>query len=208
MIPETALVVGAVLLVVIALVIHKRLLDLPGIFIGGIVALFVAERGGLGAFFAIILFFLVGESVTRFVRGKYRQKEHGTRSTVNIIGNVGPALLALIINPVPFSVGYFASLASAFADTLSSEIGGMSKDPPLLITTLKPVTPGTDGGITVLGLVAAAAGGIIFGILGYVLTQDVFWLAALTLAGIMGSVLDSLIGATLQKEGYADNNLT
>lgn len=201
-------VVAAVLLLIALLSIRKNLLDMMGILIGFIVSIFVAEKGGLGSFFAIIVFFLVGEAITRYTRKWHHRKTHERRSTVNIVGNIGPALIALAFNPVAFNVAFFGSLAAAFGDTLSSEIGVLSKERPLLITNLKPATAGEDGAVSLLGFIAAAAGGLLFGLIAFVVSQNWIWIPIMLLAGVVGSAVDSYIGATLQKDGFTDNNST
>jgi uncharacterized protein (TIGR00297 family) len=116
--------------------------------------------------------------------------------------------VALAFNPFPFNVGFFASLAAAFGDTLSSEIGSLSKEKPVLITTLSLVYPGEDGGVTILGFLASMLGGLLYGVLCYLITGNISWIGIMTLAGLLGSTLDSIIGATLQRGEYIDNNVT
>lgn len=200
-------IVLVVLVFVLALILRKKLLKPTAVATGLITALFVAWRGGIHSFLAIILFFLIGEFVTRMIRNKYSHKPHATRSTSNIVGNIGPAIIALAINPTPFNVMFFASLSAAFADTLSSEIGVLSREQPVMITTLKPVQAGTDGAVSSLGFTAAALGGVIFAILGFFASGNVFLALMLFAAGVFGSVLDSFLGATLQQRGILDNNL-
>lgn len=199
-------IVGVTLLLVLLLIWWKKLLKPTAIVTGLIASLYVAYFGGVGSFFAIILFFLVGEFVTRVIRDKHHPKPHGQRSTVNIVGNIGPSMIALLLNPVAFNVMFFSSLSAAFADTLSSEIGVLSKDKPLMITTLKPATPGQDGAVSILGFVGAAIGGLVFGVITFALTNSFYWAGLIFIAGLFGSIFDSFLGATLQKYGYLDNN--
>lgn len=121
--------------------------------------------------------------------------------------------------------GYTGALATANGDTWATELGVLNTHQPRLITTGKPVPPGTSGGITLLGTGASAAGGLSLGL--------VFWLlekvgTALVrpsidmhinkstsrgainrplpfiglLSGLAGSLADSLMGATLQAMYY------
>ncbi|KAJ8640597.1 hypothetical protein MRB53_017291 [Persea americana] len=71
-----------------------------------------------------------------------------------------------------------ALYACCNGDTWSSELGMLSDAQPRLITTFKPVRKGTNGGVTTTGLVAAAA------------------------AGLCGSLIDSVLGATVQFSGF------
>jgi len=99
-------------------------------------------------------------------------------------------------------------------DTWSSEIGVLSNEQPRLITTLKPVRKGTNGGVTLQGLLAATGGGLIIGltfvIVGLLTAECSFDMALRQLlvlpisaaAGLLGSLIDSLLGATLQFSGY------
>jgi uncharacterized protein (TIGR00297 family) len=110
--------------------------------------------------------------------------------------------------------GVIGHYACCNGDTWSSELGILSKAEPRIITTFKRVRKGTNGGVTIDGLLAAAAAGFSIGLtfvlLGFLTTQcssDVFWRQLLviplaTAAGLCGSLIDSLLGATLQYSGY------
>ena len=54
-----------------------------------------------------------------------------------------------------------AALAEATADTLASELGEVLGGPPLLLTTLRRVAPGTDGAISLAGTVAGTGGAVL-----------------------------------------------
>ena len=48
-------------------------------------------------------------------------------------------------------------------DTLASELGILSSSPPILLTTLKTVPPGTNGALSFLGTAASVGGGMAMG---------------------------------------------
>jgi uncharacterized membrane protein len=100
----------------------------------------------------------------------------------------------------------------------------LSSSPPRLISSWARVPPGTNGGVTLLGLGAGAAGGLAMGLLQWAAgcisgefmgalqpaagqaaaacTGAQFWLLLGTAAGVTGSLIDSLLGATLQYSGW------
>lgn len=102
--------------------------------------------------------------------------------------------------------GFTGALAAANADTWATELGILNSSPPRLITTGKPVVPGTSGGITLLGTAAAFGGALSLGLWFWMLQGFRKSLAALPLisaiGGMAGTVFDSFLGATLQAMYY------
>ncbi|NXG07513.1 TMM19 protein, partial [Sakesphorus luctuosus] len=162
-------------------------------------------------------------------------KEGGQRNWIQVFCNGGVptelALLYMIENgpgeiPIDFSKEYTASwmclsllgaLACSAGDTWASEIGSvMSKSKPRLITTWEQVPVGTNGAITFVGLLSSLLGGMAVGI-AYFITQLIFvtdleisapqWPIIVfgAAAGLLGSIVDSYLGATMQYSGFDQN---
>ena len=101
-----------------------------------------------------------------------------------------------------------AALVEATADTVSSEIGQAFGGQPVMITTLRRVAPGTDGGLTVLGSLAGVAAGILVtlaGVWAMQLQTASAWIALV--GGVGGLFFDSLLGATLERRGWLENDM-
>ncbi|KAF2279627.1 UMP1-domain-containing protein [Westerdykella ornata] len=105
-------------------------------------------------------------------------------------------------------VGIVANYAAVAADTFSSELGILSKSKPRLITALwRVVPPGTNGGVTLTGLGAGILGAACIAVTSTVLlpfcrewslSEKATYTLAMTLAGLSGTLLDSLLGALFQ----------
>jgi uncharacterized membrane protein len=95
-------------------------------------------------------------------------------------------------------------LAEANADTWSTELGILSKRLPRLITTGREVAAGTSGGITLQGTLAAMIGAGVIGGLAALFRSNGQLLPIGILAGLIGGLFDSLIGATVQGIYYSE----
>ena len=98
-------------------------------------------------------------------------------------------------------VAFAASLAAVNADTWATELGVLSPSLPRLITSWKPVERGSSGAISLYGMLEAAGGAAFIAILGAMLgPAGHVWanLEIILIAGLLGSLFDSLLGATVQ----------
>ena len=175
---------------------------------------------------ALFVLFVLTFLATRTGRSRKRrlhlaEPSHG-RTTSQVLANLGLAAIVVpLIAPIAQQLGLthstvltplfilpLAALAEAAADTVSSEIGQAFAGRPVLITTLQPATPGTDGAITLLGTLAGIAAATIVAVTGTIslhLNRTAF--AIILIAGITGLFADSFIGATLERRGYLGNDL-
>jgi len=197
---ETALVL-AILILFSIVSWKKKSLDRDGVIIGNIIGLLFYLVGGFKAFIVIALFFVVADISTRISR-KNRSVSHEQRTTGNIIGNSGAAFIALLAG---YEIAFFGAIAAALADTLSSEVGLLSKPKPRLITNLKKVKAGTDGGITLVGLIASIAGAAVIGAIYFYWNSNLSLALILVVAGFIGSLVDSVFGAAFERKGKLNN---
>jgi len=137
-----------------------------------------------------------------FISSSLLSSRHIQRNERQVVANGGVAALAALAGNW---LAFAGSLAAATADTWATEIGRRSPTPPRLITSWTPVPAGTDGGMTLLGTAGGIAGaGFIAGtsyLLGYP------WAGVIALAGALGMLLDSMLGATVQgRVRWLDND--
>ncbi|MEA4807072.1 DUF92 domain-containing protein [Acetobacterium wieringae] len=178
------------------------------------VALYLA--GGPLFFILLMVFFFSSTFLSHFkasLKDPIEVRMHaksGPRDLVQVGANGGAALImaipfALSQNPA-YLVAVAASFAACNADTWASEIGILSKKAPVSLLTLKPVSPGLSGGVSPLGFLASLGGSAVVA-----LTYGLYQLAAgnsgvllwmqilmITFGGLLGSVLDSFMGAAFQ----------
>ena len=196
-------------LIFFSIISHKKkLLNFEGILIADVVGLAAITYGPdpLLCFFAVVVFFVIGE-----IASNYPRKKHEERNIWNVIGNSLPALIVLsLIVPYPeyaiiLQLGFFGAISAALADTLSSEIGYYSKRTPRLITTLKKVPRGTDGGVTRLGELAGLLGSIIIASLYFIFFPNIAHFFILIGAGMVGTNIDSFFGAKFEIKKILNN---
>ncbi|XP_034948006.1 transmembrane protein 19 [Chelonus insularis] len=117
------------------------------------------------------------------------------------------------------SIGILGSFACCNGDTWASEFGtAIGNSDPFLITSRKRVPRGTNGAVSGIGLLMSLLGGLIIGLFHYltvlytvdsVILENAApqWpiIVVAGIGGLFGSLLDSLLGATLQYSGINES---
>jgi uncharacterized protein (TIGR00297 family) len=193
--------------------------DLSGLFsaaLTGIILMIIDLRW----FLIMLVFFIIGSACTRY-KFEYKteigvEEAHGgVRGYRNvfangIVGTAAAVLFGVTGNPM-FIALFLGSVATAAGDTVASEIGVTGKT-PYLITTFERVRPGTNGGVTMVGEAAALIASFCIALVAYLLgVADPTMVAVVTIAGLVGTNVDSLVGALFENKGLIGNagtNLT
>ena len=201
------------------LAMRSKSIDRVGAFSAVVIGTAITAGFGLSGFALMAGFFLVGSTVTKLGYARkaalgIAQEKGGARGWRNAFANGGvPALLAIcgLFSQGPlhtaFLIAYAAAVATAAADTCSSEIGKAYGKRTFLITTLRPVPAGTEGAVSIEGTLGGLFGAAFIASLG-VLTGLFQAEGALivTLAGFLGALAESVIGTVAEKRGWLDNH--
>ncbi len=186
-----------------------------GALAGAVVAFTLYVTAGPGGFVVLVTVFVLTWLSTRL--GYARKQRLGMaehvrgRSAVQVLANLAVAAAcgaaAAATHHRVLLVAVVAALAEAAADTVSSECGEALTDQTYLVTTLRRVAPGTDGAVSLPGTAAGIAAAFIVAAIAAA-THVVPWPALLPIgiAGVLGTVVDSLLGATLERRGMIGNN--
>jgi uncharacterized protein (TIGR00297 family) len=196
---------------------RARTADLSGLFsaaLVGIILLVFAAPQGPQWFLIMLAFFILGSAATKY-KFEYKKRigveqgRGGARGYRNVFANgivaAAAAVLFGVFQQPLFMVMYVGCVATAAADTLASEIG-VTGGIPRLITTLKRVPIGTNGGITITGESVALFGSFVVSVVAMllrVITPQMMMIC--TLAGFVGTNIDSVVGATLENKGFLGN---
>lgn len=196
---------------------RARTADLSGLFsaaLVGIILLVFAAPQGPQWFLIMLTFFILGSTATKY-KFEYKKRigveqgKSGARGYRNVFANgivaAAAAVLFGVFQQPIFVVMYVGCVATAAADTLASEIG-VTGGIPRMITTLKKVPIGTNGGITIRGETVALIGGFIVSVVAMFLNVITpMEMAICTLTGFVGTNIDSVLGATFENRGFWGN---
>jgi len=189
---------------------------------------FIVVVGGFPFLALLILFVLAGSLATHYRieekrRGNLQEGQHGERGVSNVLAHIViPTVLVGIYGLMPSALPaaalaflYTAALANVSAAPNASEFGVLAGRARSILT-MRPVTPGTNGGISGRGEAWAVAGAFTTGVVGYLLfalfgapvTAVVLFVVGTTFAGFVGCQIDSVLGETLENRGYLTKGTT
>jgi uncharacterized protein (TIGR00297 family) len=191
-----------------------RGVSLSGALAGGLCCFLLLAGAGPAAFATLGALFAITWATTRF---GYRRKlalglaePREGRNAGQVLANLAIAALASAAfgqsGKRSFLIAMVASLVEAATDTVASEVGQYRASTARMITTWEPVPAGTDGGITTLGTLAGIAAGLsvaAVATIGGILPASQIWIPML--AGTAGMLIDSFLGATLQRRAWLNN---
>lgn len=223
-----ALLLGLGLCILIAALAYWRGSLTPSGALGAtMIGTSIFATGGLGWGLLLVAFFTTSSALSHYqARAKEPlaekfQKGH-RRDIGQVLANGGwGALMALVFGFYPHPI-FFAAFAGAMAtvnaDTWATELGVLSKTAPRLITTGRVVTVGTSGGVTPFGTLIALLGALLIGALAFLFlliapdplssiarSRDLLLFpVVVAAAGLLGSLFDSLLGATVQAIYFCD----
>jgi uncharacterized protein (TIGR00297 family)/Raf kinase inhibitor-like YbhB/YbcL family protein len=217
------LLIGFIAAVIISSAAYlARFLTVSGALAAAVLGTIVFGLGGLSWAILLLGFFISSSLLSRFLKKRKAQftekfSKGSRRDYGQVIANGGIAGLFVFAhfifpeNTLPW-FGYAATLAAVNADTWATELGVLSKKEPHLITTGKVVERGTSGGITWFGTGAAFIGAAFIALLAVLFWQGgisscpigitLLLFLMIAFAGLVGSLIDSLLGATLQAIYY------
>jgi uncharacterized protein (TIGR00297 family) len=192
-----------------------KLLTPAGLASAWILGVLVWGTFGWQGYFVILVYFALGTLVTKLgfarkVALGIAEKRGGMRGPENVWGSAltgTVCAIGFLFLPHPlWQLAYTASLATKLSDTTASEVGKAFGKRTFLITTLRPVPPGTEGAVSLEGTLAGVLGSLVLALVGlavgFVHPMGVLWCLV---AAFVATTCESLIGATLQERGFLTN---
>lgn len=208
------IIASAVILIALFIGALKfHIFDFKGTVAALTVGIIILVLGSLYWLILMLVFAITAQLATKFrIKDKAMQKlqegKNGERHASNVIyaaliGIVIAAMNAAKLDGFPYFLIFGVSFASVNADTFASEIGVLDKN-VYMITSFKKITPGINGGISLLGEAMALLGAFIIGI-AYIILDfhgfEIVPLIVITLLGFVGCQVDSLLGSLFENRG-------
>jgi uncharacterized protein (TIGR00297 family) len=202
---------------VAALGYFARTVTVAGAIAGALIGAAIFIGTGLEGWTLLLVSFLFASGTTRLgLRRKsaagIAEARGGRRGAGNAIANTGLAAFAALValgmpNPGLAQLAMVAALATAASDTVASEVGKAWGRTTWLIVGFRRVPPGTSGAVSLEGTAAGLAAAVVLawiaeglGLISYE------WIPGVAVAATVASLVESVLGATLEKSGVLDND--
>lgn len=188
-----------------------------GAITGAIIGTVILIGAGVPGWAVLMATFLFAAVTTRLGHARktaagIAEDRGGRRGPGNAIANTGVAAFAACVaagmaDPALPLLALVAALATSGSDTVASEVGKAWGRTAVLVTSLRRVPPGTSGAVslqgTMAGVMSAAALAATGAYLGLIPTTAV---AVVTAAATVASLLEGVLGATLEARGMLTND--
>ncbi|QNR86192.1 DUF92 domain-containing protein [Pedobacter riviphilus] len=185
---------------------------------GGILACLIYIAAGYAGVAMMSMFFILGSAATSWKKHKKqafttREETNNGRNVLQVLANAGAAGIAsvVILFYPQFAYVMFPAMAAAFAsataDTLSSELGMVYGRRFFNIISFRPDYCGLDGVISLEGTLIGIGGSCIIAViyaLGYGWDFNFYFIV---IAGTVGNLTDSILGAILERKGIIGNDM-
>ena len=214
LVPEMLMILLAIIAISV-LCVKAGKLTVPAAVMATLIGFLVALGAGPGGLLLLAIFFVLGIKATshkkhlKMIPGAPHPER---RKAGQVFANGGvAAIMALLAELDPahedlYFVMLAASLASATADTLSSELGMVYGRRFFNIITFKKEPKGLDGVISLEGTLLGAAGALVLAVAYAFFTYSEKYVLFVFIAGVFGTLADSVLGATLERRRYIGND--
>ncbi len=200
--------IGTILgITVAAVAYYARFLKASGAVATFLLASFVFGVGGWKWTTPILTFFVLSSLLSKLGSSAKREAESeceksGTRDAGQVAANGGVAgvllMLQYLFQNIELYPMYLGAIAAVTADTWGTEIGTLLRGRTVSIVSLKTVPPGTNGGVSVAGLIAGLLGASTIALSALRWQVSTATILMVIVAGVIASIVDSVVGSTLQ----------
>jgi uncharacterized protein (TIGR00297 family) len=188
---------------------------------GGCIAQFILADlifgfGGIKWSIPIVTFFFLSSILSHIRKNKNIEVEKyfektGRRDHWQVIANGGIGGILVVLNfyynsELLFLV-YVSCISAVCADTWATEIGTLKKVKTVNILNFKTVEQGSSGGISLTGMAGTLLSAFIIPVTSvcFIGENKFYWVFLITIAGLLGSLTDSILGASIQAQYFCNN---
>lgn len=188
---------------------YAQLLSASGAVMTFLLASLLYGIGGWPWTIPIVTFFVLSSLLSKVGAKRKASLESmfekgGVRDYAQVAANGGVAgilvILSYLVRDFNFYPLYLGAVVAVTADTWGTEIGLLTKTEPRLVTTWKKVARGRNGAVTFVGFLGGIIGTVAIVVSASPWIWDFRLAIGVVLAGVVGSLVDSILGATVQAQ--------